>query len=289
MAGVGAYLIWGSSPLYWNAIDHVPPAEALSWRVAWAIAILLVVLAIRGEWSDLRRALATSKTLRISVGAGLLLSINWATFLWAVTSGHIVEVSLGYYINPLMIVALGVLILGETLSPGARVAVAIATAAVVLMTVASGEWPWIALALAISFALYGLLKKQPETAPPLESLLIEATTAAIPLSLYLVYIIARGESVVAGSAQDLLLIPFAGAITVAPLLLFGMAARGMALSTLGMLQYIAPTLQLVLGIWLYGEVVTPAEAWGFAAVWVALGIYAADILRSRDDTPEAAG
>ena len=282
MAGIGAYLIWGGSPIYWNAIDHVPPAEALSWRVVWAIVILLVVLAIRSQWSVLFRAVTTPKTLLISIAAGLLLSVNWAIFLWAVTAGHIVEVSLGYYINPLMTVALGVLILREELSRGARLAVAIATLGVVVMTLSGEEWPWIAVSLALTFALYGLLKKQPETAPPLESLLVEASTAVLPLSIYLFYLVSRGESVVIQSVQDALLIPFSGLITVSPLLLFGIAARGMPLSTLGMLQYLAPTLQLILGLYLYGEVATPAEVFGFISVWLAIAIYAGDRLRDKD-------
>ncbi|MEE3326818.1 MAG: EamA family transporter RarD [Myxococcota bacterium] len=282
MAGIGAYLIWGGSPIYWNAIKAIPPAEALSWRVVWAIVILLLVLALRSQWSVLFRVLTTPKTLLISVSAGLLLAINWAIFIWAVTSGHIVEVSLGYYINPLMSVALGVMILRERLSTGARLSVVIASVAVGVMTVAGDEWPWIALSLAITFALYGLLKKQPETAPPLESLLVEVTTVAIPLSAYLIYLILQGESVVMTSDEHWAVIPFSGLITVAPLLLFGIAARSVPLSTLGMLQYLAPTMQLVAGVYLYGEVATPAEIFGFVSVWLALGIYAFDSLRSQD-------
>ena len=282
MAGLGAYLIWGGSPIYWNAIKHVPPAEALSWRVVWAILILLGVLAVRNQWGVLLGALRTPKTLWISIAAGLLLSINWAIFLWAVTSGHIVEVSLGYYINPLMSVALGVLILRERLSPGARLSVAIATVAVTVMTVAGDEWPWIALSLASTFAIYGLLKKQPEAAPPLESLLIESTTALIPLSIYLIYLIVQGESVVMASEDHPLLIPLSGLITISPLILFGIAARGLPLSTLGMFQYLAPTLQLILGLYFYGEEASPAEIFGFVSVWVALAVYAFDGLRNKE-------
>ncbi|MAI26293.1 MAG: protein RarD [Spirochaeta sp.] len=286
MAGVGAYLIWGGSPIYWNAIKHVPPAEALSWRVLWAIVILLGVLALRSQWTVLFRVLTTPRTLLISIGAGLLLSVNWAVFVWAVTSGHIVEVSLGYYINPLMSVALGVVILRETLSSGARLSVAIATIAVVVMTLAGDEWPWIALSLASTFALYGLLKKQPAAGPPLESLLVEATTALIPLSFYLFYLVYGGQSVVMASDDHPLLIPASGLITVLPLVLFGVAVRSVPLSTLGMLQYLAPTIQLVLGLVLYGEVATSAEIFGFVSVWVALAIYAFDSLRQPTGAAE---
>ena len=287
MAGIGAYLIWGGSPLYWNAIKHVPPAEALSWRVIWAIAILLGVLAVRSQWSVLFRVLTTPRTLLISVLAGGLLGVNWAIFIWAVTTGHIVEVSLGYYINPLMSVALGVMILRERLSMGARFSVGIASLGVIVMTVAGDEWPWIALSLASSFAFYGLLKKQPEAAPPLEGLLVEATTVAIPLSVYLVFLVLEGESAVVTSKDHWVLVPFSGLITVAPLLLFGIAARSVPLSTLGMLQYLAPTLQLLAGIYLFQEVATPAEIFGFASVWLALIIYAVDGLRGREEIPES--
>ncbi|MFT5443309.1 MAG: chloramphenicol-sensitive protein RarD [Myxococcota bacterium] len=285
IAGIGAYVIWGGSPIYWNAIKEVPPPEALAWRVVWAVAIVLLFLAARSNWDVLRGVVGSRKTLGISVVAGTLLTANWAIFLWAVTTGHIVEVSLGYYINPLMNVALGVMILHERLSTPAKVSVAIAALAVVSMTIAGDTLPWIALSLAITFAMYGLLKKQPEAAPPLEGLLIEVTTAAVPLVAYLIYLVVENESVVVASPQTWALIPFSGAITVAPLLLFGIAAQRIPLSTIGMLQYLAPTIQLVIGVYLFAETVTPVQKFGFASVWLALGIYAADsILRSRRPT-----
>ncbi len=278
-AGIAAYLIWGGSPIYWNAIKEIPPPEAVSWRVIWAIVILLVVLAFRSQWSVLARVWSNSRTRLLSVISGILLTINWGIFLWAVTSGHILEVSLGYYINPLMSVALGVIILRERLSLSAQISVGIASMAVVVMTVADHDFPWIALSLAASFAIYGLLKKQPEAAPPLEGLLVEVCTAAVPLSLYLIYLVAFGESIVVTSNEHWAVIPLSGVITVAPLLLFGFAAQRLPLSTVGMLQYLAPTIQLVIGVYLFSEVATTVQMFGFVSVWCALGIYGFDSFR----------
>jgi chloramphenicol-sensitive protein RarD len=275
-------VIWGGSPIYWNVIREVPPPEALSWRVVWAVLILLIVLAARRRFGALCRLARQPRTLAFSVASGGLLALNWGLFLWAVTSGHIVEVSLGYYINPLMSVALGVVILREHLSRAARIAVSIAALGVGVMTFAGEQIPWIALSLAVSFALYGLLKKRPEAAPPLEGLLIEAATVAVPVCLYLTVLIGQNQSVVVESGELWGWIPWSGAITVVPLLLFGIAAQRIPLSTVGMLQYLAPTIQLILGIYLYGESMSGAEMFGFASVWLALGIFAFDgIVRSR--------
>jgi chloramphenicol-sensitive protein RarD len=281
IAAVAAFVIWGGSPIYWNAIREVSPPEALAWRVMWAVLILLLVLTARSRFGALRRIVSQPKTLALSVTGGCLLSVNWGLFLWAVTSGHIVEVSLGYYINPLMSVALGVVILREHLSFGARISVSIAASGVGVMAYAGQQLPWIGLSLAITFALYGLLKKQPDAAPPLEGLFIEVATMAVPLGLYLMVLIGRDQSVVFESGELWALIPWSGAITVAPLLLFGIAAQRIPLSSIGMLQYLAPTIQLVIGLFLYNEVMSSAELFGFASIWLALGIFAFDSVRER--------
>jgi len=280
VAGIAAYVLWGGSPIYWNAIREVPPAEILSWRVIFAVLILLLVLFARRQFGALRRFAGRPKTLALGVAAGCLLTANWGLFLWAVTRGHIVEASLGYYINPLMSVALGVLILREQLSFGTRLAVGIAALGVAVMTFAGQQLPWISLGLAVSFGLYGLLKKQPEAAPPLEGLLIETTTVAVPLVVYLMILIARNQSVAIESGELWALLPWSGAMTVVPLLLFGFAAQRIPLSTVGMLQYLAPTLQLIIGVYVYNESVSGAEMFGFASIWLALGIFAVDTFRA---------
>ncbi|MCH7866581.1 MAG: EamA family transporter RarD [Myxococcales bacterium] len=220
--------------------------------------------------------------------AGALLSLNWVMFLWAVTHGHIVEVSLGYYINPLMSVALGVVVMGERLSPRVQIAIAIAAIGVVVMTFAAGQPPWISLWLAVTFALYGLLKKQADAAEPLEGLVIETGTAAIPLALWLAILIADGQSQVVAGSVNWAWLPFTGVITVVPLLLFGISTQLIPLSMVGMLQYLAPSIQLALGLMLYGEAVTPAQIFGFIAIWLALGIYVFDNLRAVRTTETAA-
>ncbi|MBW2389547.1 MAG: EamA family transporter RarD [Deltaproteobacteria bacterium] len=280
LCGIGAYVIWGASPIYWNAIKRVPPFEVLSWRVLWALLLLLIVLFARRHATVLRSSLMHRRTLAIAMASGGFLTVNWALFIWAVTNGHIVEVSLGYYINPLISVMFGVVLLRERLSHGARIAVAIATLGVGVMALTAGQPPWISLCLAVTFALYGLLKKRADAAPPVEGLLIEVGTAAVPLGFYLAYLIVHEQSVIVSSTDDWALLPISGVITVVPLLLFGIAAQRIPLSTIGMLQYLAPTLHLILGVMLYGEEITPGEMFGFASVWIALGIFSIDSLRA---------
>ena len=280
LSGVAAYVVWGGSPVFWNAVKHVPAQEVLSWRVLWALFFLLIVVAIRRRGPRLRAALGRGRTFRIGVAAGALLTVNWALFLWAVTHEHIVDVSLGYYINPLMSVVLGVVMMREQLRPAVKVSVAIAACGVLVMTFSAGRAPWISLCLAVTFALYGLLKKQTDAAQPLEGLTIEVGTAAIPLGLYLLYLIADGRSQVVMTADYLTWLPFTGVITVVPLLLFGISAQLIPLSMVGMLQYLAPSIQLALGLMLYGESLNSGQALGFVTIWIALGIYAIDSVRA---------
>lgn len=287
VAGVAAYVVWGGSVIFWNAIKVVPPFEVLAWRVVWALLFLSLFVLVTRRGRVLQGAIRNRRTLGIAVTSGALLTVNWALFIWAVTNGHIVDVSLGYYINPLMSVALAVLVLRESLSRGARIAVAIATLGVGVMTVAAGQIPWISLLLAVTFALYGLLKKQADAAPPFEGLLLEVATAIVPLATYLIYLIATDNSNVVASRESWALLPFTGLITIVPLLLFAMAAQRIPLAAVGMLQYLAPTIQLGLGVLLYGEIVSPGQLFGFASVWIALGIFAIDSLRNARGVPEA--
>ena len=279
-ATVAAYLIWGASPLFWKRLEQIPASELLSWRVLFALLILSMAIVARGRLGVLRRAVSARRTLTIASLASACLMVNWAVFVWAVTHGQIVDVSLGYFINPLMSVALGVFALGEPLSRNARIAVGIASAGVGIITLAAGEFPWVPLLLAASFALYGLLKKNEAVAPPMEALAIEATWAVLPLGGYLVYLALRGESVVLTTMPDWDLLPYTGLITVAPLWLFGVAAQRTRLSTIGMLQFIAPTLQLMIGVLVYAEDFALSEAVGFGLVWVAVSLFAVDMYRS---------
>lgn len=291
IAGISAYWLWGASPIFWNAIKMVPPLELLAWRVVWALLFLALFILVTRRGEVLRMAYRNPRTRMIAMASGALLTVNWALFIWAVTHEHLVEISLGYYINPLMSVALAVLVLGESLSRAARLAVAMTAVAVIVMTIAAGETPWISLSLAITFALYGLLKKQPDAAPPFEALMLESATAAVPLFAYLAWLILNNDSVVTASTESWALLPFTGLITIAPLVLFATAAQRIPLATLGMLQYLAPTIQLGLGVWLYGEAVSRGQFIGFVTVWIALGIFAVDsarTLRSNRKSPRDA-
>jgi chloramphenicol-sensitive protein RarD len=280
IAGISAYWLWGASPIFWNAIKMVPPLELLAWRVVWALLFLALFILVTRRGEVLRMAYRNPRTRMIAMASGALLTVNWALFIWAVTHEHLVEISLGYYINPLMSVTLAVLVLGESLSRAARLAVAMTAVAVIVMTIAAGETPWISLSLAITFALYGLLKKQPDAAPPFEALMLESATAAVPLFAYLAWLILNNDSVVTASTESWALLPFTGLITIAPLVLFATAAQRIPLATLGMLQYLAPTIQLGLGVWLYGEAVSRGQFIGFVTVWIALGIFAVDSART---------
>jgi chloramphenicol-sensitive protein RarD len=291
IAGISAYWLWGASPIFWNAIKMVPPLELLAWRVVWALLFLALFILVTRRGEVLRMAYRNPRTRMIAMASGALLTVNWALFIWAVTHEHLVEISLGYYINPLMSVTLAVLVLGESLSRAARLAVAMTAVAVIVMTIAAGETPWISLSLAITFALYGLLKKQPDAAPPFEALMLESATAAVPLFAYLAWLILNNDSVVTASTESWALLPFTGLITIAPLVLFATAAQRIPLATLGMLQYLAPTIQLGLGVWLYGEAVSRGQFIGFVTVWIALGIFAVDsarTLRSNRRSPRDA-
>ncbi len=277
---LGAYVFWGVTPIFWNLLHGVPAPEMLAHRIVWSIPLLVGVIAIRRRWSVIRRVFSSPKTARTAALAGGLLAVNWGLYVWAVTSGHIVDASLGYYINPLVSVALGVIVLHERLRAAQKAAVAIAAVGVAGMAVMLGVVPWISLTLAFSFGFYGLLKKGEAAAPPLEGLLGETTVLALPALVYLGYLSGRGDASFGSDPQLSLLLVAAGAVTVFPLLLFGAAAQRIPLSMVGLLQYIAPSLQLVVGIWLYGETMGMADIFGFATVWIALALYSVDNVRA---------
>jgi chloramphenicol-sensitive protein RarD len=278
-SGVAAYVFWGLSPIFWKALDGVPALQLLAHRVVWAVPLLAVVVTARRRWTTMRRAFASSRTRIVAIAGGTLVAINWGVYVWAVTSGHIVDASFGYFINPLVSVALGVAVLHERLRPAQAAAVGLAVVGVVAMGVIAGIVPWISLTLAFSFGFYGLLKKNPAAAPALEGLFGEVAFVAIPAAGYLVYLTAAGGGSFGGGLGTTVLLVAAGAVTVIPLFLFGAAAQRIPLTTVGLLQYITPTLQLLLGISLYGESIGTAEIVGFGLVWLALAVFTIDEFR----------
>ena len=278
-----AYAMWGLFPLYFRELAHVPASEILLHRIVWSLAFVLVLLALRRQWGWLGPALRRPKVLGVFAASALLLSANWLTYIWAVTNGHVIDASLGYFINPLVNVLLGRLVLHERLRPVQWAAVALAGAAVLWLALGVGHFPWIALVLAGSFGSYGLLRK---IAPlgSLEGLTLETLLLA-PLALVAIGVLhTQGASHFPGdSTLTTVLLIGAGPVTAIPLLLFAVGAQRLRMSTLGLLQYIGPTLQLGLGVWLFHEPFETARFVGFALIWLALAIYTAGSWRGAAD------
>jgi len=277
---VAAYVVWGVGPVFWNTLSTVPALQVLGHRILWSVPLLFAIIAARGRLGSLRRWFCTPGTALTALAGGVLLAFNWGVFVWAVTAGHIVDASLGYFINPLVSVALGVIVLREHLTAAQRVAVGIAAVGVAGMALLVGIVPWISLALAFSFAAYGLLKKRPNAAPPFEGLFMETAFVAAPALIYLALLAGEGEGSFGSSPTITLLLIAAGAYTVTPLVLFAAAARRIPLSLLGILQYIAPTMHLVIGVVVFDEAVSGGEWFGFVMVWIALIVFTVDNART---------
>ncbi|WP_199422641.1 EamA family transporter RarD [Actinotalea solisilvae] len=279
--GLGAYLLWGFLPLYFPLLAPAGPVEIIAHRVVWSLLFCLVLLPLTGGWSAFTRALRDRRMFGTLAGAGALVAVNWLVFVHGVLTGHTVDTALGYYINPLVTVALAVLALGERLRRAQWVALGVGAAAVVVITVGVGRLPWIALTLAVTFGLYGLIKNRVgRTVPAVASLAVE-TAVLSPVALaYLGWLAATGSAAFgahgAGHAAALVA---SGVITAVPLLLFGGAARRLPLSVVGMLQYLAPTLQFLVGVLWFGEEMPLARWVGFGLVWLALVVLTADGLR----------
>lgn len=286
--GFGAYLLWGLFPLYWPLLKPAGALEILAQRMIWSLLLMAVVLAATRGLGSVRRLLADrAKTARLALAA-VLVSVNWGVYIWAVNSGHVVESSLGYFINPLLTILLGVLVLKERLTRTQWVAVGIATLAIVVLTADYGRPPWIALSLATSFGCYGFLKKQ-VSAGAVESLAVETAVMAGPAVLTLL-VLAEQSRLTFGhaGAGNALLLAGTGAVTAVPLLLFGAAARRLPLTTIGLLQYLAPMLQFAVGVGLRHEPMPLPRLLGFVLVWVALLVLTTDALTRRRRAGELA-
>jgi len=274
--GIGAYVIWGLFPVYWKWLHHVPAVQLISHRVLWSFLMLFVFILVSRQWNVFRTAALKPRVLRIYLVAAVLIGINWLVYIWAVNAGFIVEASLGYYINPLLNVLMGVLFLHERLRSLQWIPLGLAAVGVLYLTFAYGSLPWIALTLAFSFGAYGLVKK---TAPlgSLYGLTLETGLLFLPALLYLLYSDTTGQGAFlhTGAISDVLLVG-AGLMTTIPLLMFASAARRIPLSLVGILQYIAPTLQFLLGVLVYGEPFTHTQFIGFGIVWVALILFGAE-------------
>ncbi len=267
-----SYILWGFFPIYFKTLQSVSPFQIMSHRMVWCLVFMLIIMALRGELPALIKNI-TRRTALIYLCAGGILSINWLTYVWAVNSDYVLEASLGYFINPLVIVLLGVIFLKEKLRLTQWIPIGLAAAAVGYMTIQHGKLPWIALVLAFTFGIYSLIKKiAPLDALP--GLTMETAMVFLPAAGFLLFEELRGEGVFihAGGSISLLL-AFAGVVSGVPLLLFSLGAQQIPLSLVGMLQYICPTIQFLLGVFLYGEAFDHTQLIGFSIIWLALLIY----------------
>ena len=292
LLGVTSYGLWGLFPLYWPLLKPAGAVEILAHRMLWSLVFVAAVRWVTNRrsgtgWSDLRAVLADRRRLGLLAGAAVLITINWGAYIWGVNNGHVVETALGYFIGPLVSVVVGVVLLSERLRVAQWVAVGLGTAAVVVLTIGYGRPPWVALALAFPFAIYGLLKKLAATGA-VESLTIETGLTAVPALIYLGVLEGTGAGTFTDhGAGHALLLAGGGVVTALPLLTFGAAATRIPLIMIGLLQYIAPVIQFLLGILVIGEHM-PAERWiGFTMVWLGLAILSWDGVRRtrRVDRP----
>jgi chloramphenicol-sensitive protein RarD len=281
LTAVAAFTIWGMLPLYLKSIASALPVEILCHRIVWSLVATLSLLFLGRKAGKLVRTLHNKRIILTFLLTSVLISVNWLTYIWAVNSDFIVESSLGYYINPLVNVLLGVFFLQERLRPGQWLAVSFALIGVCYLTFFYGQFPWIALILAFSFGFYGLLRKITPL-PSLEGLCLETAMLSVPALCVLIYLASQGRSDFV--QQDLtgrLLLAGTGIVTSVPLLLFGFAAHRIQLSTLGIVQYLAPTLQLSIGIFVYGEPFPEKQVIGFALVWCGLLVYVSEGIVAR--------
>jgi len=269
---LGAYIIWGILPIYWKWLQQVPAIQVIGHRICWSFILLLGYVLATRQWRQLR-ATIKPRVLMIYGVASILLSVNWLIYVWAVNAGYVVETSLGYFINPLLSLLLGMLFLDERLRPAQWIPVGLATSGVLYLTLTYGSLPWIALSLAVTFGLYGLMKK----ISPLGSLYgltLETGFVFVPAVCYLLFVELHGQGGIGNNnLQTGLLLAGAGVVTTTPLLLFASATKRITLTMVGIMQYIAPTIQFLLGVFVYHEAFTRTRLVGFAMVWIALLIF----------------
>ncbi|MER7828883.1 EamA family transporter RarD [Streptomyces sp. NPDC095602] len=282
--GIGAYGIWGLFPLYWPLLEPAGAVEILAHRMAWSLVAVALALVVVRRWAWIPALLRQPRKLGLIALAASVITLNWGVYIWAVNAGHVVESSLGYFINPLVTIAMGVVLLKERLRPAQWAAVGIAFAAVVVLAVGYGRPPWISLVLAFSFATYGLVKKKVNLGG-LESLGAETAMLFLPAVGYLVWLGFTGKAAFGtAGVGHMALLASTGLVTAVPLVCFGAAAIRVPLSTLGLLQYLAPVFQFLVGV-LYFREAMPPERWaGFALVWLALTLLTWDALRTARRT-----
>lgn len=283
-AGIGfalaAFGLWGANPIYFKLVDHLSIAEVIAHRVLWTVVMLAILLTIAKHWLVVGRALRDRQTLAMLLLSTSLITINWFTYIWAIGAERVLETSLGYFINPLVNVLLGVLVLRERLSPLQAAAVALAAIGVLNLSVRADGFPWVALTLAFTFGFYGLIRKTVRVGSA-DGLFIETSLMLPVAAIYLLFLAQTGGGhFLAGSWSDTLLLLAAGLVTATPLLCFTSAARRLRLSTIGMFQYLAPSCQFLLAIFAFGEPFSEPHLVTFLCIWLALAIFSFDSLNS---------
>jgi chloramphenicol-sensitive protein RarD len=278
-AALAAFFLWGLFPLYWKRLASVPALEVVAHRMAWGLVAVAAWVTLRGRWADARAVASRPRTVLRLAGSGALIGLNWLLYVWAVIHDHVVDASLGYFVNPLVSVGLGVLVLRERLGRAQGIALALATAGVAVLTVAHGRLPWIALALAVSFGLYGLARKT-VNADAVVGLLWETALVTPLAAAYLVTLGQQGTgSFGASHPGTSALLALGGPVTAVPLVLFALGARVLPLSTVGFLQYLSPSLQFLLAVFVFREPFTAVHAVTFTFIWAALAILTWDLRR----------
>lgn len=283
--GIIAYTLWGLLPLYWKILKAVPAYEILAHRVIWSFGFVLLIVIVTGNRNEILNILKDKKCMMYIIMCSILISVNWYIYIWSVNSNHIVEASMGYYINPLMSVLLGMIVLKEKLNVNQYIALGIAAFAVILLVIIYGSVPWVSLALAISFGLYGLCKKMVR-AEATVGLAIETLILA-PIALgFLLFTGFQGNGAFGSSSTVTILLALSGIATATPLIFFAKSAKQVKLSTLGFLQYISPTISLILGVFVYKEHFSLVDLLTFGLIWIALIIYSSSLLKKTNVVPE---
>lgn len=285
---LGAYMVWGILPIYWKWLHQVPAGQIIGHRISWSFILLIAFIVATNQWRQFRSKINRRVLIIYSI-AGCLLSVNWLVYVYGVNAGFIVETSLGYFINPLLSVLLGMLFLGERLRPMQWLPVVLAACGVVYLTITYGSLPWIALTLAFTFGVYGLVKKISPLGS-LHGLTLETGFVFLPAVCYLAIADIQGQGALGhGSLQTDALLAGAGVVTIIPLLLFASAARRITLTMVGIMQYIAPTLQFLIGVFIYKEPFTHTKLIGFTMVWIALIIFWLEGVSARKKAGFTAG
>ncbi|MFB9049602.1 EamA family transporter RarD [Sphingobium indicum] len=277
IAAVTAYGLWGLLPIYFKLLHHVNAVEIVSQRILWSLLLILSLLLARRSLADLGPILRDRRLLSALAASAVMIGANWLTYVWAVNAGHVLAASLGYFLNPLVTVGLGVLLLRERLRRGQLAAVGIAAVGVAIMAATALTTLWISVALALSFAFYALIRKLTPVAP-MAGLGVETLLLMPPAMAYLFWLSAHGGIGFGQDAPTTILLIAAGAVTTVPLLLFATAAHRLPMATLGLLQYLAPSMQFLCGILLFGERLTAGQMTSFALIWLSLILFAADSL-----------